>query len=191
MSSPKGAKPKVAKPMAAKPAPAGKPASAGKTARAAKPASDEGMTARDKANFVKAMLEGIKPKDAPKKAAAGKSAPAEAPKKVEILRRIPAASRVARPTNPESEQAKKLAALVEEKVAAGELEVLTPEAVQALMAALCKFYSANMEAGNKYPVVEGRLSITGTDAMIVCGALLKAVDLQVFELGMWQSWAGV
>ena len=59
------------------------------------------------------------------------------------------------------------------------------------MAALCKLYAANMEAGDKFPVVKDRFAVTGTDAMILCGALLKAVDLQVFELGMWQSWSGV
>ena len=40
-------------------------------------------------------------------------------------------------------------------------------------------------------MVKERFSVTGTDAMILCGALLKAVDLQVFELGMWQSWSGI
>ena len=83
------------------------------------------------------------------------------------------------------------AARLEEKFANGDFEALTPEATQALMTAICKLYSANAEAGNKFPVVKDRFSVTGTDAMILCGALLKAVDLQVFELGMWQSWSGI
>ena len=185
MSSPRSAQDKPAKPARAVPGT--------KVPRGAdKVASDAGMTGKDKANFIKAMMEGVKPKAAANPAA-GKSGAAkgEKPVTVEILRKIPAPVKTLVPSNPESDQAIKFAALIEAKVAAGELEALTPYAVQALMTALCKYYSANVDAGNKFPVVSGRMAITGTDAMIVCGALLKAVDLQVFELGMWQSWSGI
>ena len=33
-------------------------------------------------------------------------------------------------------------------------------------------------------------SISATDVMVTASGLLKAVDLAVFELGMWQSWTG-
>ena len=33
--------------------------------------------------------------------------------------------------------------------------------------------------------------VTATDVMIAVTAMLKAVNVQVFELGMWQSWAGL
>jgi hypothetical protein len=59
------------------------------------------------------------------------------------------------------------------------------------MGAICKIYGANQESGNKYPILSGRMAVTGTDVMITCGGLLKAADLQVFELGMWQSWTGI
>lgn len=178
-------------------------------------ASDDGMSRTDKVNFIKAMMEGVKPKaTAPQGAAAkpnaakgkgaaakadaakGKSkakpkAAAEKPKKVEILRKIPAVQAAPVRSNPESDAALQFAAMLEKKLAAGDLEVLTPQAVQALVTALAKLYSANIDAGNKYPVVAHRMAISGTDAMILCGALLKAVDLQVFELGMWQSWSGL
>jgi hypothetical protein len=32
--------------------------------------------------------------------------------------------------------------------------------------------------------------VSPTDVMITASALLKAADLQVFELGMWQSYTG-
>jgi hypothetical protein len=38
-----------------------------------------------------------------------------------------------------------------------------------------------------FPVVPPN-TLTATDAMIVATALLKAVNLQVFELGLWQAW---
>jgi hypothetical protein len=32
--------------------------------------------------------------------------------------------------------------------------------------------------------------VTATDVMVTVTAMLKAVNLQVFELGMWQAWSG-
>jgi len=182
MSSPKAAGRKSPPSKNAKPAARG--------ARPELPASDAGMSGQDKAVFIKAMMEGVPVKGAAGSAPKKRAAPAK-PKTVEILRKISAPSRMEAPSNPASDQARAFAAMLEAKHAASEFDVLTPEATQELMAALCKLYAANMEAGNKYPVVRDRFAIASTDAMILCGALLKAVDLQVFELGMWQSWSGV
>ena len=33
-------------------------------------------------------------------------------------------------------------------------------------------------------------AVTATEVMVTVTAMLKAVNLQVFELGMWQAWAG-
>jgi hypothetical protein len=33
-------------------------------------------------------------------------------------------------------------------------------------------------------------SVTATEVMVTVTAMLKAVNLQVFELGMWQAWSG-
>lgn len=168
----------------------------------------------EKAAFLKAMARGIKPgtlaakKSAAKKSATQKSAAersaarnvapgaksakkpaavAAAPK-VEVLRRI--SGNAAVQLTPDSEQALALARRLEAALADGNLDLIQPHALQALMAALCKIYAAKDEVGERYPVLSGRGAVTGTDVMIVCGALLKAVDLQVFELGMWQSWSG-
>jgi hypothetical protein len=139
------------------------------------------ITSAEKASFVKAMFEGIKKP----------SAKAETPApEVEILRKIPApVETIVRPT-PESATAIDFASALEAKLSGGELDVLTPEAMQKLLAALCKLYGANIEAGNDFPALNGRMAASGTDVMILCGALLQAADLQVFELGMWQSWSG-
>ena len=32
--------------------------------------------------------------------------------------------------------------------------------------------------------------MTATEVMVAVTAMLKAVNVQVFELGMWQAWAG-
>ena len=58
------------------------------------------------------------------------------------------------------------------------------------MAALCKTYSAQVEAGRELLPLRGRTSVSSTDIMTTASGLLKAANLAVFELGMWQSWTG-
>ena len=208
MSSPKA--PKAAKTSKSaktpKPAKAGKAAAKSAVPSRSRAADGEVFAGEDKVNFVKAIWEGVPSKegkaskvkadksraDKPKasKAKASKAKAEKAPK-VEILRKISAPVRVESRQTPESDQALALVAALEAKFEAGELDVLTPEATQALMGVICRIYSANQESGNKYSLLSGRAAVTGTDAMITCSSLLKAVDLQVFELGMWQSWSGI
>ena len=33
-------------------------------------------------------------------------------------------------------------------------------------------------------------AVTATDVMVTVTAMLKAANLQIFELGMWQAWSG-
>jgi hypothetical protein len=89
-----------------------------------------------------------------------------------------------------SNHAKRLAAEINRSLADGHSDVLTPEALQALMAATCRLYSAQAEAGAQHLPLGTRSGVTATDVMNVSSGLLKAVNLAVFELGMWQSWTG-
>jgi hypothetical protein len=86
--------------------------------------------------------------------------------------------------------AEQLAAAVERALAEGRTDALTAGAVQALMAAACRSYSAQVEAGGTFPPLAARSRVTSTDVMITASGLLKAANLAVFELGMWQSWTG-
>jgi hypothetical protein len=103
------------------------------------------------------------------------------------LRPVPAASAVASPL---SEQATALAAAIERALADGRTDLLSPQAFQALMAALCRTYTVQMEAGSNALPLEERGSVANTDVMIMASALLRSANLAVFELGMWQSWTG-
>jgi hypothetical protein len=89
-----------------------------------------------------------------------------------------------------SAQATALAAAIERGLHDGKPDTLTPEAFQALMAALCKSYGAQTESGNAFLPLADRQSASPTDIMTMTSALLKAANLAVFELGMWQSWTG-
>jgi hypothetical protein len=88
-----------------------------------------------------------------------------------------------------SADAKKLAATLERGIVDGKLDVVTAEALQKLMAAACRVYTARLEAGEQFTPIP-KNSISATDVMVTASGLLKAADLAVFELGMWQSWTG-
>jgi len=89
-----------------------------------------------------------------------------------------------------SAAAEKLAADIDRALAEGRTDVLTTDALQALMAAACRSYSAQVEASGNFPPLAARSRVTSTDVMVTASGLLKAANLAVFELGMWQSWTG-
>jgi hypothetical protein len=111
-------------------------------------------------------------------------------KPVKATARRTAASVAAKPVgNGASADAKRLAAALERSIADGKLDLVTADALQALIAAACRVYSARTEAGEQFTPVP-KHSISATDVMLTASGLLRAADLAVFELGMWQSWTG-
>jgi len=90
----------------------------------------------------------------------------------------------------QSTQAKRLATDMERALAGGRRDMLTTQALQALMAAICRTYAAQVEAGDAVLPLPQRGGATATEVMITASGLLKAANLAVFELGMWQSWTG-
>jgi hypothetical protein len=91
---------------------------------------------------------------------------------------------------PGSIEAKRLAVEMERALASGRRDLLTAEALQALMTAVCKTYAAQVEAGDALLPLPERGGATATEVMVTASGLLKAANLAVFELGMWQSWTG-
>ena len=90
----------------------------------------------------------------------------------------------------DSNAAQRLAAEMERALASGRRDLITTEALQALMAAVCKTYAAQIEAGEDVLPLPPRGGATATDVMVTASGLLKSANLAVFELGMWQSWTG-
>jgi hypothetical protein len=116
----------------------------------------------------------------------------------DALNRAAKAARGSRPAQPPvkpnskaatAAEAKHLAAVIERGIAEGRLDVLGADALQALIAAACRLYTARREAGEDFlPVAKNSLS--ATDVMVTASGLLRAADLAAFELGMWQGWTG-
>jgi hypothetical protein len=88
-----------------------------------------------------------------------------------------------------SADAMKLAAEIEQAFKKSD-DAISEEAMQTLMGTLCRVYSAQIENGAKYtPIAEGQI-VSPTGVMVTASGLLRAANLAVFELGMWQSWTG-
>lgn len=87
-----------------------------------------------------------------------------------------------------AQDAERLAADIQKGLAEDRLDVVPPDALQALMTAACRLYSAQVAAGATHLPVNAQ--VTSTDIMTTASGLLKAGSLAVFELGMWQSWTG-
>ena len=117
---------------------------------------------------------------------------------VETLRIIPAPQPASLPEaaftaddKARSKQALVLAGQIEKALRQDERAIaLDPAAVQALMAALCKTYSTHVDMDLRYDAFSTTHPVTPTDVMVTASGLLKAANLAVFELGMWQSWTG-
>jgi hypothetical protein len=73
----------------------------------------------------------------------------------------------------------------------GDGSALADDAVQALLAAAVRIYAERAEGRDEaLPAFPADAGITATHAMVSVTAILKAVNVQVFELGMWQAWSG-
>jgi hypothetical protein len=92
--------------------------------------------------------------------------------------------------NDGNERARQLATELEAALAGGRRDALSADALQSLMAAVCKTYAAQIEAGGQLLPLPAHGGASATDVMITASGLLKAANLAVFELGMWQSWTG-
>ena len=60
--------------------------------------------------------------------------------------------------------------------------------IQRLMTAAALLYVARVEVGGDMPATTPA-ALNATSGMIVTSGLLRAVNVQLFELGLWQSWA--
>jgi hypothetical protein len=136
-----------------------------------------------------------------RKAAAAKARPASAAKpkgKAAVAKAAVAKAAAGKPAAPSkvvanndgvSADAIRLAAEIERAFAKSD-DAISTEAMQTLMAALCRVYAAQVDNGAQHtPIPEGQI-VSPTAVMLTASGLLRAANLAVFELGMWQSWTG-
>jgi hypothetical protein len=73
------------------------------------------------------------------------------------------------------------------------IESLSDEHLQVLLARATKEYATRCQAGRQFPVFgsgDAGVGLTATDAVIMASAVLDALSVEIFELGMWKTWGG-
>ena len=77
---------------------------------------------------------------------------------------------------------------LEEVAAKGQPDAIEREELQRLIITAVRLFAAKAEAEGPFPVAPPGV-LTATEVMVAAGALLKAANVNVFELGLWQSWS--
>ncbi len=74
-----------------------------------------------------------------------------------------------------------------EAVEAGETERFSEETVQQLMTAAVKLFAAKVEREDRFfsPILDPGKLVTPTDVVVTVSEMLRAVNLNTFDLAMW------
>jgi len=67
-------------------------------------------------------------------------------------------------------------------------DAIDREELQRLIVAIVRLFAAKAEAEGTFQAAPPGV-LTATEVMVAAGALLKAANVNVFELGLWQSWS--
>jgi len=81
-----------------------------------------------------------------------------------------------------------LVAGIEELITSDRTDAVSAEDLQRLISAAVRLYAVKVEAEGPFPAVPYG-AINATQAMLGASALLKGANVNVFELGLWQSWS--
>jgi hypothetical protein len=88
------------------------------------------------------------------------------------------------PVDPLTRAADALAAAVADPDQVADAEL------RALIAGAVRLYAVRAESGMRTPLPPGGGGVTITDAMVTVTDLLHALNVQLFELSMWQAMTG-
>ena len=69
-------------------------------------------------------------------------------------------------------------------------ESIPDELVQQGITALVRLYTVKFQLGERWAPFAAGNPVPATAVMIMATAMLRNVNVEVFELGMWQSWSG-
>jgi len=73
---------------------------------------------------------------------------------------------------------------------------LDEETIQRLLTIATKLYAGTLERTGHFPPFGRRsgsdgLEVTATEVAVAASEMLKALQIELFELGMWQTWGGL
>lgn len=84
------------------------------------------------------------------------------------------------------DRVERLSAELRELIAGGGIDRVSEQSIQRLMAAAVKLYVAKREAGADFLPFEGD-DVTATEVSVAAHGMLRAADMQVFELSLWSG----
>lgn len=76
------------------------------------------------------------------------------------------------------------------RLAALDPHALSPDEVQQLMTMAVRAYSDLVERGHDMAPLAPGSAVSATDAVRAASGILKALDLETFELALWQMFGG-
>jgi proline racemase len=77
-----------------------------------------------------------------------------------------------------------------ERLKSDSAEAICDEELQILFAAAARCYAARF-ADSRLSACPAGAGISATEAMLAATGLLRAADVQLFELGLWQTFSGI
>lgn len=89
-----------------------------------------------------------------------------------------------------SDETREIRAFAEKITGLKNGEEISDEMVQQGLTALVRLYSVKFQLGERWPPFASGHPMPATAVMIMSTAMLRAVKVETFELGLWQSWSG-
>lgn len=94
------------------------------------------------------------------------------------------------PTSDLGADAGRILAEVDRILAAGRAGEVPDEAAQQLLLAAVRLFAAKRDLGTRVPAFPTG-SVTATDVAVTAVAMTEAVNLELFELALWNGWSNI
>jgi hypothetical protein len=88
------------------------------------------------------------------------------------------------------EETAALRAFAEQLLALKPGEEIPKPLMQQGITAMTRLYTVRFQVGERWPPFTSGRAMPPTAVMIMSTAMLRAVNVELFELGMWQAWSG-
>jgi hypothetical protein len=78
-------------------------------------------------------------------------------------------------------------------MSSSEIAQLSDQDLQQLLAVATKEYARRQQEAERFPAFgahQAAVGVTATDAVILASAVLDALSVEIFELGMWKTMGG-
>jgi hypothetical protein len=89
-----------------------------------------------------------------------------------------------------AEETAALRAFAEQILALKPGEEIPKPLMQQGITAMTRLYTVRFQVGERWPPFTSGRAMPPTAVMIMSTAMLRAVNVELFELGMWQAWSG-